>query len=300
VKILITGATGFIGTALSERLKSSGHQIAVLTRSGPAPSENRFAWNPDIGVLDIRALRDIDTVVHLAGENIGAKRWTPDYKRQIADSRIKSTALLVDSISRLDHRPCVLISASAIGYYGNRGDELLTETSGPGVGFLSELCREWEAAAQKATALGLRVVCLRTGMVLSRSGGTLERMLPMFKLGLGGTFGSGNQYWSWIALDDMVRAVEFAVLNDRLTGPVNIVSPNPVTNAGFTKTLAQLLHRPALFPVPAPILRLALGEMADNLILSSQRVEPKRLADEHFAFDCPTLESALAAAIQSR
>lgn len=291
MKILITGATGFIGTALSERLKSSGHQIAVLTRSGSEPSENRFAWNPDIGVLHIRALRDIDTVVHLAGENIGAKRWTPDYKRQIADSRIKGTALLVDTISRLDTRPRVLVNASAIGYYGDRGDELLTEMSGPGTGFLSELCREWEAEALKAAKLGLRVVCLRTGMVLSRSGGTLERMLPMFKLGLGGTFGSGNQYWSWIALDDMVRAVEFAVLNDRLTGPVNIVSPNPVTNAGFTKTLAQLLHRPALFPVPAPILRLALGKMADNLILSSLRVEPKRLIDEGFEFSHSTLLS---------
>jgi uncharacterized protein (TIGR01777 family) len=291
VKILITGATGFIGTALSERLKSSGHQIAVLTRSGPAPSENRFFWNLDTGEFDIRVLRDIDAVIHLAGENIGAKRWTPEQKRRIAGSRIKSTALLVDTISRLDHRPRVLISASAIGYYGNRGDELLTESSAPGVGFLSNLCREWEAEALKAAKPGLRVVCLRTGIVLSRSGGTLERMLPMFKFGLGGTFGSGNQHWSWIALDDAVRAVEFAVLNDRLTGPVNIVSPNPVTNAEFAKTLARHLHRPALFPVPAPILRLALGEMADSLILSSQRVEPKRLIDEGFEFSHSTLLS---------
>jgi len=300
VKVLITGATGLIGTPLCERLRSGGHQVVVLARSGSVPGENRFGWNPGTGELDIRALRDVEVVVHLAGENIGARRWTPDYKRRIADSRLKSTALLVDTISRLDYRPRVLVSASAIGYYGNRSDEILTEISDPGTGFLSELCREWEAAAQKATALGLRVVCLRTGIVLSGGGGTLERMLPMFKFGLGGSLGSGNQYWSWIALDDVVRAIEFAVLTNRLTGPLNIVSPNPATNTEFTRTLARLLHRPALFPVPAPILRLALGEMADSLILSSQRVKPQRLAEERFAFEYPTLESALVAAIQSR
>ncbi len=298
MKVLLTGATGLIGTALSVHLTSAGHQIVVLTRSGSSPSENRFSWNPESGEFDIRALREIDAVVNLAGENIGAKRWTPEQKRRIVDSRVKSTDLLVDSISHLDNRPRVLINASAIGYYGDRDDELLTEDSAPGTGFLSDVCLKWEAEALKASRLGLRVVCLRTGIVLSRQGGTLERMVPMFKLGLGGALGSGRQYWSWITLDDVVRTIEFALQQDHLSGPMNIVSPTPVTSAEFTKTLAAVLHRPALFPVPAPILRLALGEMADSLVLSSQRVEPKRLIEEGFAFDHSTLESTLASIIQ--
>ena len=234
-------------------------------------------------------------MIHLAGENIGAKRWTPQQKQKIADSRIRSTSLLVDSISRLDNPPRLLICASAVGYYGNRGDELLTEASTPGNGFLCEVCRDWEAEALKAGSFGLRVVCLRTGMVLSREGGTLERMLPMFKMGLGGSFGSGNQYWSWIALDDFVRAVEFIIEHNQLSGPVNLVAPNPITNSEFTRTLARALHRPAFFPVPAPVLRLALGEMADSLILSSQKVQPKLLLDAGFNFNHPTLASALEA-----
>ncbi|PWB76133.1 TIGR01777 family protein [candidate division GN15 bacterium] len=295
MRILITGARGLIGTALVERLTGAGHDIVTLTRSDADTGRGHYAWNPETGECDIRALRAVDVIVHLAGENIGARRWTPEQKRRLRDSRIKSTALLVDTISRLDHRPRVLVSASAVGYYGNRGDELLTETSAPGGGFLSDLCRDWEAEAMKAMPLGLRVVCTRTGMVLSRHGGTLERLFPMFRIGLGGSLGSGNQYWSWITLQDAVRAIEFAITGDRITGPVNVVSPNPVTNAEFTKSLARVLHRPAIFPVPAPILRLALGEMADSLVLAGQRAVAARLTDAGFCFEHPDLSSAFRA-----
>ena len=293
MNILITGAGGLIGTSLASYLKARNHRVSVLTRSKANPSEGHFGWNPESGEFDIRALRDTEVVIHLAGENIGAKRWTLEQKRKITDSRIKSTALLVDAISRMDKRPRLLLSASAIGYYGNRGEEPLTESSKPGDGFLAELCRDWEAEALQASKLGLRVVCIRTGMVLSRTGGTLERMLPMFKLGLGGTLGSGSQYWSWIVIDDLVRAIEFIFENEQLSGPVNLVAPNPLSNAEFTKTLAKAIHRPAIFPAPAPVLRLALGEMADSLVLTSQNVIPKKLMDAGFAFKYPTLSEAL-------
>ena len=293
MRILITGASGLIGSSLAQHLRNASHEIMVLTRSTAGPTEGRYNWNPDSSEFDIRALRSVEVVINLAGENIGAKRWTPVQKRLIADSRLKGTALLVDAISRMDNRPRLLVSASAVGYYGNRGDEPLTELSQPGDGFLSELCRDWEAEATKATKLGVRVVCLRTGMVLSRTGGTLERMLPMFKVGLGGPLGSGNQYWSWVALDDVVRAFEFIIEKEQLSGPVNLVAPNPVTNAEFTQALAKAVHRPAIFPVPAPILRLALGEMADSLVLCSQNVVPEKLLDAGFAFRHPALSDAL-------
>ena len=292
MKILISGATGLIGRALAARLTAAGHEVFRLSRHSPSEA-NDIQWNPIEGEIPKARLEGLDAVVHLAGENIAKSRWTDAVKRQMRSSRIDGTKLLSESLAELQAPPKTLICASAIGYYGNRGAELLTEDSPPGTGYLAEVCRDWEAAAQPARNQGIRVVNLRIGVVLSPEGGALASMLTPFKMGVGGIVGDGKQYWSWVAIDDVVGAIHHCLTHEKLSGPVNAVAPNAATNADFTKTLGGVLHRPTIFPMPAFAARLALGEMADELLLSSTRVVPKRLQETGYQFRCPTLESAL-------
>jgi hypothetical protein len=249
-------------------------------------------WDPAAGKIDAAALEGHDAVVHLAGENI-SQRWTAKQKSKILESRIRSTRLLVEALARLTNPPNVLVSASAIGYYGNRGDEILQEDSAAGIGFLPEVCREWEAATQPAAEAGIRVVNLRFGLILSPGGGALAKMFLPFKMGVGGVLGSGRQYWSWISIDDIIGVIHHALRNESLQGPVNAVSPNPVTNREFTKILGHVLKRPTLFPVPAFTLRLVFGEMADEMLLASARVQPAKLLNSGYDFRYPELEGAL-------
>ena len=291
MKVLISGATGLIGSALIPVLASGGHEITRLTRS-PA-SGGDVGWNPEAGEIDASRLEGHDAVVHLAGENIGVGRWTEEKKRRIMESRSRGTRLLAETVASLPEPPDVMVSASAVGYYGDRGNELLSEESGPGSDFLAEVCKAWEAAADPAREAGVRVVHPRNGVVLSTGGGALARLLPIFKLGGGGRVGSGRQWWSWIAVDDVVGAVVHALTRDSVEGPVNLGSPNPVTNAEFTRVLGKILNRPTIFPLPAPAARLMLGEVADALLLASQRVEPAKLEESGYEFRFPQLEGAL-------
>jgi len=295
MRILLTGANGFIGSALLPYLQQKGHSVARLVRKSIAPGD--IIWNPEKGQLDAKAVDGLDAVIHLAGANIAGKRWTKSYKREMWDSRIRSTELLVACMSAVATPPGVFICASATGYYGNRGDEVLTEDSLPGTGFLPELCVAWEGSSRSISARGTRVVNLRTGMVLSASGGALKKMLFPFKLGLGGRLGSGNQHWSWIALADYLAIIEFILANPALSGPVNIVAPEPVTNREFTRALAKALRRPSIFPVPAVVLRAAFGEMANDLFFASQRVTPRQLTSAGFFFRHPELQPALEALV---
>ena len=290
MNILISGASGLIGSAIKTALHARGDRVLSLTRRA-ARSDSEITWDPAANVLDPSRLVDIDGVIHLAGENIAAGRWTAAQKARIRDSRVQGTGLLAQTLAQLPAPPSAFISASAIGYYGNRGDELLTEDSSHGEGFLPEVSVAWERAAHPAAEAGIRTVHPRIGIVLSRNGGALAKMRLPFKLGLGGTIGSGNQYMSWIALDDLVSVFLFALDNESISGAVNAVSPTPVTNREFTKTLARVLSRPAIFPVPAFAVKLALGEMADALLLASTRVISTRL--ENTAFAHSALESAL-------
>ena len=293
MRILITGSSGLIGSALVAHLTDQGHQIVRLARRAVAPGEDVAVWDPAAGKLELSALEQTDAVVHLAGENIGASRWTSERKRRIRESRVRSTRLLSESLAQLAVPPSVLVSASAVGFYGSRGDEVLTEESPAGSGFLSDVCKEWEAAAEPARQKGIRVVNLRTGMVLSSKGGALQAMLPPFKAGVGGKLGDGRQFVSWIAIDDLIRAISHIIATESLSGPVNAVSPNPVRNIKMTKALGRVLRRPTILSVPAFALRLALGEMADGLLLSSQRVEPRRLLDTGFTFQFSDFETSL-------
>ena len=290
MKILVTGASGLIGSALVPSLTGAGHSVTRLVRSKPRPGEIR--WDPLGGDIDKPGLEGQEAVIHLAGENI-AGRWTAEKKEAIRESRVKGTKLLAESLSQLANPPKVLLCASAIGYYGDRGEELLKEESPAGSGFLAKVCREWEAAADRAVRESIRVVRLRNGIVLSAAGGALKTMLLPFKLGVGGKIGSGMQYMSWIAIDDVLGIIHLAITNDTLRGPINVVAPNPVTNLVFTKTLGRVIGRPTVLPMPAFAARLVLGEMAQELLLASTRVTPKRLlaADYHFKF--PQLEPAL-------
>ena|SRR5947209_1819504 len=292
MKVLITGSTGLIGMALTKSLAAKGHTVLRLVRSKPK-NEGEAQWNPQSGEIDLVRLEGIDAAVHLAGENIAEGRWDDEKKRRIRESRSKGTQLLAETLARLSSKPRVLVSASAIGFYGDRGNEILTEKSASGNDFLSEVCREWELATRPAAQAGIRVVNMRIGVVLSSKGGALTQMLTPFKLGVGGKIGSGKQYMSWVALDDVVGAIEFAVENEELSGPVNLVSPNSATNLEFTKTLGDVISRPTLLFVPAFAARLAFGEMADALLLSSQRVEPTRLKEAGFGFRYPDLKRAL-------
>lgn len=293
MKILITGSTGLIGSALASSLTSGGHTVRRLLRSSRQAAGSDAVWDPSAGTLDPQALEGMDAVVHLAGENIAGGRWNSRRKAKIRDSRVNGTRLLSETLSRLSSPPAVCVCASAIGYYGNRGDTILNEGSPAGSGFLPDVCREWEAATVAALQKGIRVINLRTGIVLSPAGGALAKMLPPFKMGVGGKVGDGKQFMSWIALDDVVGAIEHALTNKRFTGPVNAVSPNPVTNLQFTRTLGSVLRRPTIFPMPALAARMAFGEMADALLLSSTRVQPARLIGSGFQFRYPSLESAL-------
>jgi uncharacterized protein (TIGR01777 family) len=291
MKVLVTGSSGLIGSAVVENLIAGGHSVIRLVRR--APGQNEIHWDPAAGTIDAAGLEGLDAVVHLAGENVAQGRWTQEKKKRIRDSRVEGTRILCNALSGLVQPPRVLVAASAIGYYGARGDEVLTEESPPGSGFLSDVCRQWEAATAPAAQRGIRVVNLRIGIVLSSKGGALAKMLLPFKLGVGGRVGSGKQYMSWIALDDVVGAIDHAIANDSLSGPVNAVAPNPVTNYEFTKALGKVLEKPTLFPMPAFAAHLALGEIADELLLASTRVEPRRLLATGYKFLFPELEGAL-------
>jgi uncharacterized protein (TIGR01777 family) len=293
MKVLVSGASGLVGSALVPFLTAGGHRVTRLVRSQPRPGVAEIHWDPAAGVQDLRSLEGMDAVVHLAGENIASGRWTAARKARIRDSRVTGTSTLCETLTRLAQPPKVLVSASAIGYYGDRGAEPLWENSAFGTGFLPEVCRVWEEATQPAVHKGIRVVLLRIGIVLSPAGGALAKLLFPFKSGLGGIIGSGKQYMSWIALDDVAGAIHHALVTDTLQGPVNAVAPFPVTNREFTKTLGWVLGRPTVLPLPAFAAHLALGEMADALLLASTRVEPKRLLATHYAFRCPELDGAL-------
>ncbi len=289
----MSGAGGLIGTALVRRLAANGHRVSALVRRAPGPGE--IGWDPAGGRLDPKDLEGIDAVVHLAGETVGT-RWTAGRKARIRSSRVRGTRLLSEAIARASSRPAVLVSASAVGIYGNRGDEVLDEESplgDPGQDFLAAVGQEWEAAADPARAAGVRVVHPRFGVVLSRDGGALGKMLLPFRLGLGGRLGGGSQWLSWISIDDTVSAVLHLVGSDTIRGPVNVTAPEPVRNRDFTRTLGRALSRPTPFPVPSAALRLGLGEMADATLLASARVVPRRLLASAFRFAHPDLESAL-------
>ena len=298
MKILITGSSGLIGSALIPQLAGEGHQVVRLVRRRRADGEDVAVWDPDAGKLGISSLTQTDAVINLAGENIAAGRWSEERKKQIRESRVRGTRLLSESLAQLAAPPRVLVSSSAVGFYGSRGDEVLTEESPPGSGFLPEICKEWEAATEPARQKGIRVVNLRIGMVLSGKGGALTAMLPAFKAGAGGKIGDGRQFVSWIAIDDLTRAISHALLSESLSGPVNATSPNPVRNIELTKALGKVLGRPTIVPVPAFAVRLMFGEMADALLLASQRVQPTRLEASGFNFQFPEIEAALRHALQ--
>lgn len=290
MNVLISGATGLIGLALIPELEAGGHGVTRLSRSQSGPDTIR--WDPEAGTIE-GDLEGTDAVVHLAGESIAQGRWNPQKKQQILESRVKGTRLLAEKISALPTPPGVMVSASAVGYYGDRGDEVLTEESSSGTDFLAGVCREWEGAAEPARQAGIRVVHPRLGIVLSPKGGALGTTLPIFKLGGGGKIGGGNQWWSWIALDDVVGSIVHALTEETVEGPVNVGSPNPMTNAGYTKVLGKVLGRPTILPLPAPAARVMLGEVADALLLASQRMEPAKLRSTGYTFRYPQLEGAL-------
>ena len=299
MKILVSGAHGLVGKALIKSLTGDGHEIVSLVRRESVVGKPEIEWHPNRGQIDAQQLEGFDVVIHLAGESIASGRWTEDKKLRIRESRVKGTTLLSESLARLSRPPATFISASAIGYYGNRGDELLTEQSATGKGFLSEVCVAWEKATGAAEAKGIRTVHTRFGIILDTDGGALEKMATPFRMGVGGKLGDGKQWMSWIALDDVVRGLRFLIDNQTVRGPVNFTAPNPVTNAEFTKTLGSVLSRPTIFPVPAFAARLAFGEMADALLLSSARVEPSRLQDEGFKFEYSDLLLALQAILKN-
>ena len=300
MKILITGSTGLVGTALAQDLQRAGHTVCRLIRPGASVGTSPgfdVNWNPTTGELGGAAV-GADAVVNLAGASIAEKRWTPQRKQLLRSSRVDTTRALVQAIAKMSARPRVLVSASATGIYGNRGDETLTESSQPGNDFLSEIAKEWESEALKAEALGIRVVRARFGVILSKQGGALPQMMRPFQFFVGGKIGPGTQWLSWITLDDVTAILRLAIENANIRGALNLVSPQPVTNAQFTKTLAAALHRPAIFRAPAFALRLILGEMADALLLSSQRVLPAQLQKLNYQFSHPNLAAALAAILK--
>lgn len=292
MKVLITGSTGLIGSALVPFLTAGGHEVTRLVRSEPREGGSEFQWDPDAGEIDPGAFAGTDAVVHLAGENISG-RWTEAKKARILESRVGGTRTVAQALAGLSEPPKVLVGSSAVGYYGDRGDEVLAEESSSGSLFLSEVCRQWEAATEPAAKKGIRVVNLRTAPVLTPAGGPLAQLLTPFRLGLGGVVGSGRQYFPWITIDDLIGAIHHALITDSVRGPVNAAAPQQVTNHEFTKTLGRVLGRPTLFPLPAFAARLAFGEVADELLLASQRVEPVRLLASGYRFRFSDLEAAL-------
>jgi uncharacterized protein (TIGR01777 family) len=292
VKIIVSGASGLIGSELVSTLVKNKHQVVRLVRKEHAAA-GEIRWNPLTGDLDKKPLEGVDAVVHLAGENIAAGPWTAERKRQIRESRILGTRLIAQSIAHLFEPPKIFISVSATGYYGDRGEEMLNEDSGPGKGFLCDLCREWEEAALPAIIRGIRVVIPRLGMVLSGSGGALPRMLPLYQRGLGGIIGSGAQYMSWIELKDLIGIITYAIRSESIHGPINAVSPNPVTNRDFNKILSRILAKPAFLRLPGLAARIILGEMAKEALLASARAIPAKLIKSKYKFQFPDLEGAL-------
>lgn len=296
MRILVTGSSGLMGRRLVPGLAADGHDVVRLVRGG-SPGAGERVWDPLGTELPPRTLEGVDAVIHLAGAGIADKRWSPARKQEIRESRVRGTHLLADAMARIAKPPAAFVCASAIGWYGDRGEEVLREDSAPGQGFLPELCRDWEGAADPARRKGVRVVHLRFGVVLDQAGGALCRMLPPFRLGLAGNLGSGRQWMSWVTLVDAVGAIRHALSRADLVGPVNVVSPAPASNRDFTKALGRVLGRPTLFPMPAFAARLAFGEVADALLLASTRVEPARLAGSGYAFQHPALDGALRAAL---
>lgn len=291
--VLVTGSHGLVGSALLPVLAARGDRIVRLVRAASVSTAGEAAWDPAAGTIDAGRLDGVDAVIHLAGESISAGRWTAARKARIRESRVRGTRLLAETLARLPRPPHVFLAASATGYYGDRGEEWLREDSLPGTGFLAEVCREWEGAAEPARRAGIRVVWMRFGVILSPAGGMLARLLPVFRLGLGGRLGSGQQYLSWIAIDDLAGAVLHLLAAEGTKGPVNLVAPGPVTNAEFTRALGRVLSRPTLFPVPAVVLRAAFGEMADDALLASARVEPARLTASGYRFRFSDVGAAL-------
>lgn len=290
-KVLISGASGFVGAQLTQFLTDAGHAVSKLVRRAPLNPSEVF-WNPEAGEIDTPSLEGFDFVIHLAGESI-ASRWTKEKKRRILESRVQSSELLCETISHLKAKPRAFITASAIGYYGDRGSEICTEETPPGEGFLAEVCKRWEGPSLKMIASGVRAIQLRFGIVLSPKGGALSKMILPFRLGLGGPLGNGQHFMSWIALCDLISAIYHCMATESIIGPVNGVAPNPVTNRTFTKSLGAALHRPTIFPVPALLLQLLFGEMADEALLASTRAVPARLLQSEFQFFCPNLEEYL-------
>ncbi|MET0913356.1 MAG: TIGR01777 family oxidoreductase [Acidimicrobiales bacterium] len=296
MEIVVTGSSGLIGTALVAGLEADGHRVRRLVRR-PARGSDEVRWDPSAGEIDRDGLEGVDGVVHLAGPGIGDKRWSEARKHDLREARVVGTALLAETLAGLDAKPPVLVSGSAIGYYGDRGDEKLTEKSKAGNDFLADLCRDWEGAAAPAAAAGIRVATIRTGIVLAPGGGALEKLLPLFKLGLGGRLGSGRQYWSWITIDDEVRAIRHLLEHD-VSGPVNLTAPEPATNQEITSTLGEVLNRPTLVPVPRFGPKLILGgEATETFLYASQRVYPTVLEADGFTFTHPELEPALRAVL---
>ncbi|NOT49496.1 MAG: TIGR01777 family protein [Acidobacteria bacterium] len=300
MKILITGASGLIGKALQKSFTEKGYEMLLASRGEPKDA-NQIKWSADTGFedADLPRLEVLDAVIHLAGENIGGGlRWSEEKKKAIRDSRVFGTRTMIEAFARLEKKPKVFISGSAVGFYGDRGDQEMTETSPAGDTFLAGVCKEWEAESRRAEDMGIRTVLLRTGIVLSKDGGALATMLTPFKLGVGGVVGSGKQWMSWVSLDDVVGIVNYALENESLRGAVNVTSPNPATNEVFTKTLGSVLYRPTILPLPEFAVNLVFGEMGDALLLDSTRVVPKRLADAGYQFQYTELKSALEHAVK--
>ena len=298
MKVAVTGATGLVGGSLSRNLIQAGHQVVALARNPEKaqvkiPQVEAVAWDATSGISAVQALEGLDAVVHLAGESLAAGRWTSRRKAMIVESRVAGTRNLVEALAQCQNPPKVLVNASAIGYYGSSEDQVFEETSPPGEDFLAELCQQWEGEAIRATELGVRVVLVRSGLILSTEGGALPRMLPPFKMCVGGPLGSGTQWMSWIHIKDEVEAILYAIEKEGMEGPLNLTAPNPVTNADFTRALALALRRPAFFRVPGFVLRLMFGEMAQTLLLSGQRVVPRNLEKSGYRFNFSDLSKAL-------
>ncbi|HJS51651.1 MAG TPA: TIGR01777 family oxidoreductase [Pyrinomonadaceae bacterium] len=299
MRILITGASGLIGTSLQRSFDEKGYEMLLASRSEPK-SERDIQWNADTGFAkeDLPRLEGLDAAIHLAGESISALRWTDEKKKAIRDSRVHGTRTMIETFAQLEKKPKVFISASAIGFYGDRGDDEVTETSAAGDTFLSDVSKEWESESRRAEDMGIRTVLLRNGIVLSKEGGALATMMTPFKLGVGGVVGSGKQWMSWVSLDDVVGIVNYALENENLRGAINVASPNPVTNEEFTKTLGEVLYRPTFLPLPEFAVNLVFGEMGDALLIDSTKVIPKRLLDAGYKFKYPEIKPALENAVK--
>ncbi len=300
MRILISGASGLVGRSLAQLLRANGHQVARLVRPGTSPEPGDVRWDPPAATIDMDVMEGVEAVVHLSGASIAAGRWTSARKAELRSSRVDTTRVLVDALARLRQKPRVFVCASAIGYYGDRGDEVLTEASDGGTDFLALLARDWEAEAVRAQHAGIRTARLRFGVILASEGGALAKMLAPLRWGMGGRLGSGRQWMSWIVLQDAIEIARNAISDERYSGAVNVVAPYPVRNAEFTRIAAGVLERPAIFPAPAFALRLALGEMAQPLLLASERVQPARLAELGYSFRFESIEPALRSLVGKR